>query len=176
MISSGPFKGMNGPITDLRVRYNVMAPTGIFSGNVVEPLEVRLSVGYVSMFQFMAFYDVAQAKISTGPPMDMNGRLRSNGDICVGGSGGYESFLKITVGGRLIEQRRWPLWRWWHTSRISTNTTFTAFADLTAAGDNGCTNCPQYRSQLGCVRYCSMARAGTGHGARSSAFKNCRSW
>ncbi len=143
IISSGPFKGMNGPITDLQVKFNVIAPSTVFGGNVVEPLEMRLSVGYISMFQFMAFYDVTQAEINTGPAMDMNGRLHANGDLCIGGSGGYETFLKVTVGGRLINNSDARCGNGgFNRARIATSAVWGGpYADLTAAADNGCTNC-----------------------------------
>lgn len=142
VISSGPFKGMNGPITDLQIKLNVSRPSTLFGGDMVEPLEMRLSIGYVSMFQFMAFYDVTKGEINTGPPMDMNGRLHSNGDMCIGGSGGYETFLKVTVGGRLMLNTDGRCGNGgFNRARISTTQNFGPFADLTASADNGCTNC-----------------------------------
>lgn len=143
-ISSGPFKGMNGPITDLSVKFNVLAPSGLFAGNIVEPLEVRLAVGYISMFQFMAFFDTGRALLSTGPEMEMLGRLHSNGDLCVGGSSGYENFLKVTVGGRLMSNADARCGGGGGTSRtrIATNANnFVGSLDMTNAYDNGCTNC-----------------------------------
>lgn len=142
IITSGPFKGMNGPVTDLRLRFRVTAPSTLFGGSVVEPLEMRLSVGYVSMFQFMAFYDIAQGRIAVGPPMNMQGRLHSNGDMCVGASDGYASFLKMTVGGRLMNNADSRCGSVGNTrARIATDQTFNTFADFTNSNDNGCTNC-----------------------------------
>ncbi len=143
-ISSGPFKGMNGPITDLSVRFNVLAPSSVFTGNIVEPLELRLAVGYISMFQFMAFFDTNNALLSTGPEMEMLGRLHSNGDLCVGGSSGYENFLKLTVGGRLMSNADARCGGGGGTSRtrIATNpNNFIGSLEMTNATDNGCANC-----------------------------------
>lgn len=144
-ISSGPFKGMNGPITDVAVRFNVLAPSTVFSGKVVEPLDLRLSVAFISMFQFMAFFDTGQALLSTGPEMNMLGRLHSNGDMCVGGSSGYENFLKITVGGRLMSNAdaRCPAGGGGTSrTRIAVNANnMTGALDMQNAYDNGCTNC-----------------------------------
>ncbi len=144
-ISSGPFKGMNGPITDVSLSFNVMAPSSVFSGDLVEPLELRLSVGYISMFQFMAFFDINQYVLSTGPEMEMLGRLHANGDFCVGGSGGFQNFLKVTVGGRLMSNadgRCAGGGGGTSRTRIATNpTSFAGALELQNAYDNGCANC-----------------------------------
>lgn len=143
-ISSGPFKGMNGPITDLSLRFDVRSPSSLVSGEIVEPLELRLSVGYISMFQFMAFFDINQYVLSTGPEMEMLGRLHANGDFCVGGSSGYQNFLKVTVGGRLMSNADGRCGGGGGTSRtrIATNpNTFAGALDFRDAYDNGCSNC-----------------------------------
>ncbi|MGE4132798.1 MAG: hypothetical protein AB7F86_14230 [Bdellovibrionales bacterium] len=141
VITSGPYKGMNAPITDLDLRIQVQKDSSNFSGLVIDPLELRLSVAYVAMFQFMVLYDTTPAKINTGPEMFMKGRVHANTDICVGGSSGYQNYLNITAGGRLLNNQDGVCGGGGGRVRIATSPTFTTFADMTTSYDHGCTNC-----------------------------------
>lgn len=141
-ISSGPYAGMNGPVIQLSLKFSVNAPSSVFNGNIVAPLSSEISIAYISMFQFMVFYDTTTAFLQTGPDLFVKGRLHANGDLCIGSDGGWDYFLKVTVGQRLMsnnDARCGPAVVS-HT-KIATDSTFTQFADMTSAYDNGCTNC-----------------------------------
>lgn len=144
IIPTGPFKGMNGPVTDLRIRFTLQAPSPVFTGNIVENMDLRISFAYIAMFQFMVFYDTGMAWVQTGPDLELNGRLHANSDLCIGGNGGWQSVLKATVGGRLINiADAARCGAGWGTGnvRFATSPSFTTFADMRTNYDNGCTNC-----------------------------------
>lgn len=146
IISAGPFAGMNGPITTLEVKFTVNSPSSLFNGNVVQNMDMQMAIAYVSMFQFLVFFDVGQAFIQSGPDMKANGRVHSNGDLCTGGNGGSQYFLKVTAAGRLLANNdnrcadsSGPGMQ--SNTKIATDGTFTTFADMTRFYDYGCTNC-----------------------------------
>ncbi len=141
VLTSGPFKGMNGPITDLSLKFTVSQPSNLFGGNTVEPLDLRISVGFISMFQFMLFEDNPKATVSTGPDLFVRGRAHSNGDFCIGSSGQTDWFLKVTVARRLMANGDARCAGGVYKTQIATDGTFTAFAPLTPNNDNGCVNC-----------------------------------
>ena len=142
IIPSGPYAGMNGPVTQLSLSLNLISPSSVFSGTFLQPLNLQMSISYISMFEFMMFYDVNLPTLSPGPDMSVNGRLHSNHDLCLGSDSGMLSVLKATVGGRLMAMSDARC-----TSagvaniRIATDPTFTHFASLTSTNDNGCANC-----------------------------------
>lgn len=146
LIPSGPFAGMNGPITELDIAFNVTGPSSVFGGNINDPLKIHMAIGFVSMFQFALFYDVLPGYLRTGPPLEVKGRLHSNMDMCVGGNDGIQSFQKMTVVGRLMTHldTRCPVLedtRAGNSVMISDTEGFSTFKSFSNAFDSGCTNC-----------------------------------
>ncbi|MGZ3721666.1 MAG: hypothetical protein ACXVA9_01965, partial [Bdellovibrionales bacterium] len=142
ILTSGPYQGMNGPITTLSVKFSVSSPSTAVGGNVIQKMDLQISIAYISMFQFLVFYDTGTAFLQTGPDLNVKGRLHSNGDFCVGSDGGYEYLLKVTVGGRLMATNDARCgYVGISNTKIATDGTFTTFADLKNTYDNGCNNC-----------------------------------
>jgi len=142
VLTSGPYAGINGPVTTLAMQFTISQPSTVAGGKVVETVNLQLSVAYISMFEFLVFYDNGTAFLQTGPDLNVQGRLHANQDFCVGSDGGYEYLLKVTVAGRLMATNDARCgYVGVSNTKIATDGTFLNFADLQKSYDNGCTNC-----------------------------------
>lgn len=140
-ITSGTFKGMLAPQTTMRVSYNVKSSQDTANRPVIH-MESTLSLAQVAMFQFLYFIDLVFADFSPGPIMQLNGRVHSNGDLCLSGALGlYVS--RVTSAGRLMHgsDPRCLYQLSGDETFISSGPDLTAPVRLTRQNSNGCTSC-----------------------------------
>ncbi len=139
ILPSGPFAGMQSPATTISLTITVRSTLT----NVTSTVTSTMSLGAIYPFQFMIFGDMPYADWEPRPAMTLLGRVHVNGDACLGAWSSLKIGL-ITASGRIMDgadtRCRYPS-GYTGTSKIATNSSFTAFTSLLANGDNGCTNC-----------------------------------
>ena len=139
VLPSGPFAGMQSPVTTLNLVLTVKST----QTNVTSTVTSTLSLGSIYPFQFMLFADMPYADWEPGPPMEMLGRVHINGDVCLGAAIELKIGI-ITASGRVMDgadgRCLYPS-GYSGTAKIATNSLFTSFNTLLANGDSGCTNC-----------------------------------
>ena len=84
VIPSGElFAGLNA----LQYRYTVNSNAVNINGNSEAAVGAEFLVGYIPLFQFVAFYK-NDLEIAPGPPMHLQGRVHTNGDLYLASSNG----------------------------------------------------------------------------------------
>lgn len=143
-ISSGPFQGMNSPLTDLAFRFTLSTSGPLYRDHYSETLDLRITFAFISMFQFIAFFDTTQAHLNVGRELDVRGHVHANSDLCLGSRPDWTQFLKLTVSGRLMssyDPRCGGDGSEITNVRIATSPAFDTFQTFSNAYDNGCTDC-----------------------------------
>lgn len=140
-ITTGSFKGMLAPQSILRVSYNVRSADDNGFAPVVN-LSATLSLAQVSMFQFLYFIDLAYADFSPGPIMQLNGRVHSNGNLCLSGASGL-TIDRVTAAGRLLygNQSQCKYRINYNEAYIAAGADMTDPKKLTTNNSSGCNNC-----------------------------------
>ena len=101
-LPNGPFKGLLAPQTI--AHFSIKTQLESDAGEAYTSrggLEATVSLGSVSLFQFLFFIDQQWADLSPGPRAEFKGPVHVNGDACLSGGEGF--YLdRITSSGRIM--------------------------------------------------------------------------
>lgn len=137
LVPTGPFAGMNAKLTTVDFNVRVLSSTGKTSYEVSQ----KARVGTINLFQFSLFGAGNYYEFNPGRSQRIMGRAHFNGLLCAGGLGFPLSFDRITLSNRFVMADSslcrynfayTPIVRIWDG---------TAFVDMNAGEDSGCTNC-----------------------------------
>jgi hypothetical protein len=104
LIPNGTFKGMLAPQVQIKFSYTIVSGADSET-RIVHSFDAVVDVAQVGLHQFMYFMDLQSAGYSPGTLTTVDGRMHSNGDLCLGGAAGL-TLSKVTAAGRLLHSNR----------------------------------------------------------------------
>lgn len=113
-IPVGPFAGMPALQADMILKLKIFSESSFISSLAtshppVGEVDLQVHLSKLSPFQFAQFWDqpfrdIAGAGVAPGQ-LTINGRIHSNGDVCVGNAGGggaTTAYTGLTIAGRAM--------------------------------------------------------------------------